>query len=462
KFGGTGLGLSICRRLLTLMGGMIRVESISGQGSKFVIELRLPRGSALPVAPLPAALEGVSVLVVDDNQTSLQILRQQLEGWRMRVVCAQDGGAALRLMAQAARDAVPFDIAILDLQMPGMDGLQLARTIQAQPELKRTCLMTLTGICSNTNQQILREAGILNYVNKPIRRAELLRVVSSVLAEAAVPLPRMPEPGQVPLIGGTVLLVEDNPINQEVGDAMLAKLGLQMSLAHNGRQALALMRERDFDLVLMDCQMPVMDGYEAAAAIRQLHSGRSVRLPIIALTANAMPGVEQRCRDAGMDDFLAKPYTLGQLGAALAKWLPAMGPAPHRRPPEARTDQQDTDLGAPINAATLELLRELDPGGGTGLIKHLLQTFLVMARQGVSDVEDAIGAGDAKALSRAAHGLKSGTANVGALALSAHYSRLEKLGTEHNMVAARALLATIRQEHERAVLQVHEIMEVEA
>jgi len=279
-------------------------------------------------------LSGVRVLVVDDNQTNRDILQQQLEGWRMRVACAEGGEEALLRMAQAVEAGVPFDLAILDMHMPKMDGLQLARSIHAQPQLASTRLMMLTSSYSNTDQQARHDAGILRHINKPIRRADLFRVVGSVLA-ASPSASDSPQPqvgfAQLPE-RRAVLLVEDNPVNQQVAQAMLTKLGMPMALASNGEEALEQVKVNDYDLILMDCQMPVMDGYEATAAIRRLPNVRGEHLPIIALTANAMQGDRQRCLEAGMDDFLPKPYSLAQLQATLARWSP---PSSSRNVPRA-------------------------------------------------------------------------------------------------------------------------------
>jgi signal transduction histidine kinase/DNA-binding response OmpR family regulator len=331
RYGGTGLGLAICRRLLTLMGGSIHVQSRLSAGSTFVIDLSLPAASAaLPASWDASALQDMRVLVVDDNQTNRSILQQQLQAWRMRVHSVEGSAQALQAMTAANAAGEAFDLAVLDLHMPHMDGLQLARHIQADARLARTRLLMLSSTYANADERMRAEAGILRYLNKPVRRADLQRALVGMLAMPAVRVSAPAAPAQAsqatPTLQGHVLLVEDNPINQAVAEAMLGKLGLRSQMANNGAEAVGLVGEVDFDLVLMDCQMPVMDGYQATAAIRALPGGRGSRLPIIALTANAMHGDEQACVDAGMNGFLAKPYSLTDLHAKLAAWLPA-GPA---------------------------------------------------------------------------------------------------------------------------------------
>jgi CheY-like chemotaxis protein/HPt (histidine-containing phosphotransfer) domain-containing protein len=340
-----------------------------------------------------------------------------------------------------------------------MDGLQLARIIQTLPEVADARLMMLTSTYANVDQLALQEAGILRYLNKPVRRTDLLRVIGDILASspiAATTLLPLQAPNKEPM-QGTVLLVEDNPLNQGLAKAMLTKLGLKMGVASNGLEAVGLAREHDFDLVLMDCQMPVMDGYEAAAAIRQLPADRGKRLPIIALTANAMQGDEQKCRSAGMDDFLAKPYTLATLRTTLARWLPNGGKAQTSVAPEQPAASAAV-AKPPINLAVLESLRELDASGGMDLAKELLRIFLETSPHSVDQVETSIITGDSKGLGQAAHTLKSSAANVGAETLSNYYCELEKLGREGRIDEARQLVDRVRQEHQRAVARLREIL----
>jgi CheY-like chemotaxis protein len=257
----------------------------------------------------------------------------------------------------------------------------------------------------------------------------------------------------IALPASRVLLVEDNPVNRTLACAMLDKLGVQVALASNGQEALALIKRHDFDVVLMDCQMPVMDGYQATRAIRQLPGKAANRLPIVALTACAMLGDEQKCRNAGMNDFLPKPYTLDQLCAVLERWL-AQSPGP------SDADMAGTQGHASaINAAAIQDLRSLDPVGGMGLAKELMGTFIPLAQQGLSQVEDALKAADSQALAALAHTLKSAASNVGAQSLSSLYRQLEVLGRAQKISESQALLKPVRHAHALALARIHEILE---
>jgi CheY-like chemotaxis protein/HPt (histidine-containing phosphotransfer) domain-containing protein len=460
QYGGTGLGLAICRRLLDLMGGHIRVQSKLGEGSKFLIDLQLPVARQ-PIAPalVTEPLEGVRVLVVDDNPTNRDILQQQLQGWRMDVVCAADANHALSLLDQCEQ---PFQLAILDMNMPVMDGMQLARQIRTRPALAGLRLMMLSSTYANAGQQARREAGILCCLNKPIRRADLLKAIHGALSADIVEVTERRAPPQSPAatLRGTVLVVEDQPINQEVAESMLRKLGLSVRLAENGLVAVDMVHRHEFDVVLMDCQMPVMDGFEATALIRKLPNGRGAALPIVALTANAMSGDEQKCLEAGMDAFLAKPYSLAMLHALLARWLPRVGAEPTgTAQPATGLPQAETGSAEPaIHPSVLTTLRELDESGGLGLARKIFNTFLGSIGQDFAAVEAAVQACDASALGRAAHALKSSTANVGARILSGCYRELERCAREGRMATAPQFLDQARHEQQRAVAQLLDML----
>ncbi|NOT69472.1 MAG: response regulator [Methylophilaceae bacterium] len=466
KYGGTGLGLAICKSLVELMGGQIYLESVLGQGSKFHIELSLPLAkNRLFTTFAVGDLAGTRVLVVDDNRTNLEILQRQLAAWNMQVCCADSGEHALRLMAQEIAAGTPFSLAILDMHMPVMNGLQLARQIQSQPALAATRLVMLTSAYVAGSAEERVQLGILRCVNKPVRQSELFDVIRSAICEPA----SLPAPSQITasdtsptfnkIQGGTVLLAEDNRINQEVAKAMLVKLGIQIEIANNGAEAVALAMSRNFDLILMDCQMPVMDGYQATAAIRQQQLNMSWQQPIVALTANAMEGDRNKCLASGMDDYLSKPFTLVQLEGLLARWIhSATDQAAVKVVAEVADTPKKEAKDTVINRQFLEQFRELDPLGGLGLIKNIMQIYLDTAGNTLQQIEQALAAGDADALRRAAHTLKSSSANVGAGALSELLRQIEVLAREGKIDEVKPLLPALHQAYALAILEIRALV----
>jgi signal transduction histidine kinase/CheY-like chemotaxis protein len=332
RYGGTGLGLTISRQLVELMGGEVGMDSVPGKGSTFWFTVPVERSRARPTpAPAPRAeLAGTSVLVVDDNETNRAILDRQLSSWGMRVSTAPDGPSALRTLRAATLTGRSFDLALLDLQMPGIDGLELAVKIKADPALARLAMVMLTSIGMHGREAAFRQSGIAVALTKPVRQPQLLEALTTALAErsdghrpvrsqlrAVESSPRLPLTGARP----RVLVAEDNPVNQRVAVRILERLGLGADVASDGRDAVQSFSRQSYTAVLMDCQMPELDGFEATARIRA-REGSARRTPIIAMTASAMRGDRERCLAAGMDDYLAKPVTIETLRTVLRRWLP--------------------------------------------------------------------------------------------------------------------------------------------
>ena len=462
QFGGTGLGLAICRRLVGLMGGEIGVDSQPGKGARFHFDLRLPSGHSTPEAlRCDVALDHVRTLVVDDNATNREILLRQLQGWGMHVECAADGAGALGLLAHTTAAGEGFDLAVLDMHMPHMDGLQLASSIRANPALAGVRLVVLTSSYSSASVRERERAGILRCVHKPIRQAELHEVICSALRGPRDTGGDARTPTAAPIaLAGRVLLAEDNPVNQQVGEAMLAKLGLAVAFAANGEEAVRLARTETFDLILMDCHMPVMDGYEASTAIRA--HATTQRIPIIALTANVMEGNRERCLAAGMDDFLAKPYSLDQLQEVLRRWMGAAATVATTDTAGQAGAVDAAQVGegeAAIDRGFLEQFRELDPAGGLALADRILGVYLDTCGKSFTQIEEATAAGDGEVLRRAAHSLKSSSGNVGAKRLYALLREFEGLGRDGGIEAARARLDELRHAFARACAELRALRE---
>ncbi len=327
KYGGTGLGLAISKRLVQLMNGDIGVHSVPAQGSTFwfTAQFDLPQNVAKPGNSKD--LRGLHVLIVDDNATNREILTHYCHLWKLRSECAASGEEALRLLRFTATDD-PFELAILDMQMPKMDGLMLARAIKEDPLTKNVQLMMLTSLGHHLDPGELQGAGIESCVLKPVQQARLLERLTEVLSgsmskwaetvKASGRLPRMPAASRPQV---NILVAEDNRINQMVALGLLQKLGYAADLACNGVEVLVAMKKTPYDIIFMDCQMPELDGYETT---RRIRAEQRVHVPrIIAMTANAIRGEEERCLEAGMDDYLSKPVRIDELRNTLERWLPA-------------------------------------------------------------------------------------------------------------------------------------------
>lgn len=464
QYGGTGLGLTICKRLLELMGGSIHVESSTGQGSKFWIHLQLEK-SKLEYNHFPdlADLAGIRVLVVDDNQTNRDILKIQLENQGVNVACANGAEQALMFMSQSLNDNHPFHLAILDMHMPKMNGLDLASKIYAHSDMRKTRMMMLTSTHNDASQLERQSIGILRSVNKPIRQKELFEIIHDVMRrDLANPTSdsateQAPPSQHIGKINGRVLVAEDSPVNQEVAKAMLTRLGMETTIASDGKLAVELIYNNPFDIVLMDCQMPVMDGFEATSQIRKQFSD----IPIIALTANATEDDRNHCLNAGMNDFLSKPYSIDQLQQKITNWLS-----------KEKSDLLNTVKSKPIeikhevntmpalNPIRLNQIRELDSSGGDDLLHKILQAFLDSAEANVLQLDQAILNSDTDGLRQSAHALKSSSGNIGAENLSTIFKQLEADGRSGDITHAKALQPDMRQQYQSVIAEIKKILNV--
>ncbi len=328
KYGGTGLGLAISKRLVEMMGGEIGFESREGQGSRFWFTACFPlQAAATQDLAAHADIRGIRILVVDDNATNRQLLLRQLGAWGGRVDAVADGATALALLERARAEQDPFRLAILDMQMPEMDGAELGRRIRGDPRLTDLRLAMMTSLGQRGDARRFEAIGFAAYLTKPVRQAELRDLLAALLGApeaAATVKPIVTRHSLAELRHGEarILLVEDNLVNQRVALALLKKQGLLADTALNGREAVTALQARNYDLVLMDMQMPEMDGLEATRLIRDPATGaRNPAVTLIAMTANAMKSDEEACRAAGMNDYLAKPISAAGLAAMLEKWL---------------------------------------------------------------------------------------------------------------------------------------------
>ncbi|MBL8250665.1 MAG: response regulator [Candidatus Competibacter sp.] len=322
KYGGTGLGLTISRQLVALMGGTLAVWSAPDQGAEFAFTVKLDAVPGAGQERQGPSWSNVPVLVVDDSAVGRQALSEALLAWEMRPTAVPDGAAALRELRQRLAEDRPYQVALLDRKMPVMDGLDLARAIRGDPTLRAVRLIGLG------EPEEGAQAAVEGWLAKPVRRLELHALLTRMLDAGPEVLPTVAAPGGAEtgrsLGGKGVLLVEDNAVNQLIGKELLAQMGLSVDVADNGREALRALEDKSYDLVLMDCQMPEMDGYEATRLIRQREQAeRRTRLPIIALTAHAMPGDREKCLEAGMDDYLIKPFQFAEIESVLERWLAA-------------------------------------------------------------------------------------------------------------------------------------------
>ncbi len=496
KFGGTGLGLAICKQIVACMGGGMGVSSEVGVGSCFWFTVRLKKTFATNMlSSSPMDLRGLRVCCVDDNETNRLLLYEYTKGWGMEALMVESASSALAILTDHAQQGRACDLAILDMHMPELSGIDLAKAIKADPALSSMKLIMLTSIGLHGDRELAEIVGFDAFLTKPIRKRDLQQCIGVIMGriqpntEESLPQSRARSPALQPSSSGgpmaRLLVVDDHGVNQQLAKLMLETFGHQVDVVENGREALEAISQTPYDLVFMDCHMPIMDGYEATEEIRRREGrcqNKSKKLEnttcsmepfsptpqpliIVAMTANAMPGDQEKCLAAGMNDYLSKPIKRESLEALLIKWLPkdfeessgrelelplhppvsSIEPS-HRHPP---------GYSLPLNE---QILKEWEVMGGEPFLAQLVEQFVRDATTCVDRLQEALDSQKSGDIEATAHGLKGMTRNLGLVALAHMAENIEKFAQEGKVLEGLSLLPALQDEFSKAKKILHDFL----